>query len=89
MSKNRLIVLEDAISEVGINVEKARAVVSEICEGYFYNHTDKTQSGRNAIAWDFNHYRILNDIVLDILFEINKVVETVKNGEVKDHEQAG
>ena len=78
MSESRRIALEDTINAVSIEVEKAQAILSDMCEDYFDRHNPNTREGSMAILYEYKHYAILNSVVLDILKEIEDAVKKVE-----------
>lgn len=82
MTESRRIVLEDTISAVSNEVEKAQAILSDMLEDYFDCHNPNTKEGSIAILYDYKHYAILNNVVLDILKEIEDVIKTAQKESV-------
>lgn len=70
--------MDDALTAIGIEIEKARVLVDEVQEEYF----DRYDAGKNDEMWrilyDFKRSGVLNRIVQDILQTAAEVLLSVE-----------
>ena len=62
----------DRQTELGLLIEKARTIASEIFEDFFSLAAD-TQTGRFAILYGFGRGRVFMDILDDYLYQIQTI----------------
>lgn len=82
--KDRLLELEDALCAVSIGIEKAKTLVGDIHNDFFGQYNPNNKAGITAILYEYKHYDVLNQIVLDILKEIENAVTAVDAAKADD-----
>lgn len=81
MSNTKLI---DTISEIDIELDKARTITQELIEGYFNKYNRDNPDDRFAIAWEYERYGAFADILNDYIYKSYELVNSITNSDTKE-----
>lgn len=76
------IILDDKITMLRFNLERAETVLQEITVSFFNAYDSSTEDGRFSIVWEYERYGIFADIVSDYLFKMRKELQDLSGEEL-------
>ena len=81
MSNTKLI---DTISQIDIELDKARTIMQELIEGYFNKYDCNSQDDWLCITWGYERYGAFADILSDYIYKIYELVNSITNSDTKE-----
>lgn len=76
--------LMDNISQIDIELDKARTIMQELIEKYFNKYNIDNPNDRFAIAWEYERYGAFADILNDYIYKIYELVNSITNSDTKE-----
>lgn len=76
--------LMDNISEIDIELDKARTIMQELIEGYFNKYDRNSQDDWLCITREYERYGSFADILNDYIYNIWKLVNSITNSDTKE-----
>ena len=76
--------LMDNISQIDIELDKARTIMQELIEGYFNKYDCNSQDDWLCITWGYERYGAFADILSDYIYKIYELVNSITNSDTKE-----
>lgn len=67
--------IADLAGELSLYIERAKTMAGTLAETYFDKYSADKKDDSLYILWEFEHNRILNDIVFDYLVRMKQLIE--------------
>lgn len=61
-----ILALQDGISKIQLDLKKAETALQQVTDDFFNIYDTKTEKGRLAVAYDYEHYGAFAERIKDI-----------------------